>query len=379
MAFAIEALRQTWLLLLQSGAYLLLGFLLAGLIHAFLPTALLSRWLGRPGLGSVLRAALIGTPLPLCSCSVVPVAATLRKAGASRGATSAFLISTPESGVDSIAATWALMDPLMTVARPISAFFTAFVTGVATDRLLSVPTAKPAATALPVSGGGCCCSKPAAPAAASCCGSAPAAAQPGLGQRLLGGVRYGLVDLFEDLARFLVIGFLVAGVVAALLAQFDVLRGALGSSYAPLWMLLAGIPMYVCAAAATPLVAVLISEGLSPGAGLVFLLAGPATNAASIVLVREMLGSRGLALYLAGIAGCALLAGFAVDALYAALSIAPAALTHAEACHTAPTAWQWAGAVGLVLLIANGLVRRVLRLPARPSADAALRTSEASA
>lgn len=376
MAFAIEALRQTWLLLLQSGAFLLLGFMLAGLIHALLPTALLSRWLGRPGLGSVLRAALIGTPLPLCSCSVVPVAATLRKAGASRGATSAFLISTPESGVDSIAATWALMDPLMTVARPISAFFTAFVTGVATDRLLSAP--KPAPTALPVSGG-CCCSKPAAPTAASCCESAPPARPPGLAQRLLGGIRYGLVDLFEYLARFLVIGFLIAGVVAALLAQFDVLRGALGSPYAPFLMLLAGIPMYVCASAATPLVAVLISEGLSPGAGLVFLLAGPATNAASIVLVREMLGSRGLMLYLAGIAGCALLAGFAVDALYPALSLTPAALTHAEACHTAPTAWQWVGAVGLLLLMANGLVRRGLRLPAARPAAAPLQTSQASA
>ena len=136
MLVLLEIARATWLLVLQSAAYLLGGFILAGLMHAFVPADRLVRWVGRPDWRSVLKAAAIGTPLPLCSCAVVPVAAELRKAGASRGATTAFLISTPESGVDSIAISYGLLDPMMTVARPVAAMLTAVVAGLAENLLI---------------------------------------------------------------------------------------------------------------------------------------------------------------------------------------------------------------------------------------------------
>lgn len=358
MTFIADALAQTWLLLLQSGLYLLGGFIIAGFIHAFLPTAGLSRWLGRDDWRSVLRAAIVGVPLPLCSCSVVPVAAALRRGGASRGATTAFLISTPESGVDSIAATYALLDPVMTVARPASAFLTAFSAGIA-ENLWGAGSAAPAA-----------------PAAARCCAGGARVGGVGLpvvdavrgglpaagprASRVRRALRYGLVEMFEDLGRFMLVGFLLAGVLAVVLESFLPLRSALGSPWAPLIMLVAGVPVYVCAASATPMIAVLVSQGLSPGAGLVFLLAGPATNAAGIVLLRGLIGARGVAIYVGSIAVCALLAGYAVDALYPLLGATPRALVRAEACHAGASWLDVAGAVALSACVLNGVARRYL-------------------
>jgi uncharacterized membrane protein YraQ (UPF0718 family) len=418
----LESLRQSWLLLLQSGPYLLLGFALAGLLHVLLPVQQLSYWLGGATWKPVFRAALIGVPLPLCSCSVVPVAASLRRAGASRGATSAFLISTPESGVDSIAATWALLDPVMTVARPLSAFFTAFTAGLfqnlwdrrtpehATEPDPLSQTESHAPPALPAAAS--CCSHDAAPvpaaaaaATASCCSHAapvalsasrPAKADPSghchasgtsagaeaqaptrlrgmslVWARLARGLRYSLVEMFEDLGRYMILGFLLAGVLTVLLNQYLPLRSALGSPWAPFIMLVAGAPVYVCAASATPLIAVLISQGLSPGAGLIFLLAGPATNAASVVLLRQLIGYRGVVVYLVSIVVCALVAGYAVDAAYDVLGLAPQALVRAEACHAAPS-WVDAGAALLLLAcMVNGTVRRyVKRMLARVQTEA---------
>ena len=160
MALILDMLRQSWELIVQAAPYLLLGFALAGLIHAFVPVTYVVRWLGAPRLRSVFNAALIGVPLPLCSCGVVPVAAALRRGGASRGATTAFLIATPESGADSIAATYALMDPIMTVARPIAALLTATIAGIAEnlwggrERRVDPPAQAEAAPS-------CCCHDPA--------------------------------------------------------------------------------------------------------------------------------------------------------------------------------------------------------------------------
>lgn len=138
-------------ILLESAPYVLLGLLAAGLLQAFLPVDLVSRHLGGNSAGAVIKAALFGVPMPLCSCGVVPAAAGLRKSGASRGATVSFLISTPETGVDSVAITWALLDPLMTVIRPVAAFFTAATAGLLVNRLPAPKTETPPA---PAAGGG---------------------------------------------------------------------------------------------------------------------------------------------------------------------------------------------------------------------------------
>jgi len=370
MQTLLEILNQSWLLVLQASPYLLFGFVLAGLLHTLLPTEKLVRWLGKPNWRSVFNAALIGTPLPLCSCSVVPVADTLRKGGASKGATTAFLISTPESGIDSISVTYGLLDPIMTIARPIAAMLTAFAAGIAQNLWggKDVPeseaikakaetdhchTPEPAASS--------CCSEATPEPAPSCGCSSEASAGQGSSEsgaaqrkpllsRLAGGLRYGLVNMFEDLAKYFVVGFLIAGVLAVVLNEYDPARRALNSGWAPLVMLIAGIPMYVCASAATPMVAVLIAQGLSPGAALVFLLAGPATNAASLVVLRRILGQRAIVI-------CALALGYAVDGVYALSGIAPRALERMHHDHTGFDWLSWGAAVAFMALVLNGLWR----------------------
>ncbi len=373
----LEILSQSWLLVLQASPYLLFGFVLAGLLHAFLPTDRLARWLGKPSWRSVLNAALIGTPLPLCSCSVLPVADTLRRRGASKGATTAFLISTPESGVDSISVTYGLMDPIMTIARPLAAMLTAFAAGIAQN----VWGGKESPESEPVGpkAGQDHCHTP-EPAASSCCGDATPEPAPSSGcsseasategspksgaaqrkpivSRLVGGLRYGLVDMFEDLAKYFVVGFLIAGVLAVVLNRYEPVQRALESSWAPFVMLIAGIPMYVCASAATPMVAVLIAQGLSPGAALVFLLAGPATNAASLVVLRRILGQRAIVIYLAAIVVCALALGYAVDAIYGLSGILPRALEGMHDDHTGFDWLHWPASLVFAALVLNGLWR----------------------
>lgn len=403
MTLVLSILAETWRLVLASAAWLVAGFLLAGLIHVFLPVDRLKKWLGRRDWRSVFNAAAIGVPLPLCSCSVVPVASELRKAGASKGATTAFLISTPESGVDSISVTWALLDPLMTIARPLAAFLTAFAGGI-TQNVLdnraerdaphsatkspssccagrnAAPVALPVSPARPEPVGRCCSSRAVVPHAArdvspettggSCCAPREPVARRSLPARLLAGLRYGAFDMFDDLAGFLAVGFLLAGALSVLLAAFEPLRAALHSPWAMLLMLAAGVPMYVCASASTPLVAVLIRDGLSPGAGLVFLLAGPATNAATLVVLQKVLGRRGLLVYLLSIGLCALLAGLLLNALYAWLALAPRALTHVHEHQHGDGVGRivsLVAALALVALIARGLWTRFARRLATPN------------
>jgi len=274
------------------------------------------------------------------------------------------------------------MDPVMTIARPVSAMLTAFSAGIA-QNLWSGD--EPASENAHHSHAASDChagatsaaqdrstdSEP-GEAAPSCCCEAGAVTPNGeaapdgtaapdrkpLSARLLGGLRYGLVDMFEDLAGYFVVGFLLAGVLAVVLREYDPVRLALGSAWAPLIMLLAGIPMYVCASAATPMVAVLISQGLSPGAGLIFLLAGPATNAASLVVLRRTLGRRALAIYLIAIMLCALAAGFALDGVYALSGLQPQALVRAHADHGGHSWVDLVSALALMALIAYGLWRR---------------------
>ena len=132
------SLAESWDLLLDSAVYILFGILVGGLLKMFLSPSYVAQHLGRGRFSSVAKAALLGIPIPLCSCGVLPAAAALKKQGANNGATTAFLISTPESGVDSISITYALLDPFMTVARPIAAFITAFVAGMS-ENLINPP------------------------------------------------------------------------------------------------------------------------------------------------------------------------------------------------------------------------------------------------
>ncbi len=234
---------------------------------------------------------------------MIPAAVGLRRQGAGRGPSAAFLVSTPESGIDSIAITWALLDPVMTVVRPIAAFVTGTLTGLLIGAL---PEEK---TEVDVDSGACAC-------ADNRCESTGAEKQPLL-PRVIDGSRYAFGELLRDIGGWLLLGVLIAGLVTTMVPDvfFAILFEYQAASL--VLMLLVGIPLYMCASASTPIAAALVLKGLSPGAALVFLLAGPATNAATLTVVARFWGRKAALVYLAVIACCSLLLGWLVNELYA--------------------------------------------------------------
>lgn len=337
-------------ILAESGPWLLLGFALAAAARAFLPTSLIRRRLGARGFGGVFRAALLGVPMPACSCSVIPLAVSLRKHGASRGATASFAIAAPETGPDTIALTWGLIGPALAIIRPLGAFLAALLAGSLINLLTpdaAEATDEGASTSAPCPASHCACAAEdeTGPAAASTWRA-----------RLLDGLRYAFVELPADISLWLLAGLLATAAIGALLPP-DFLEAHLGRGLGPMLLaLVAGLPMYVCASASTPVVAILIAKGLSPGAALVFLLAGPATNLATMAWALKDLGARALAIYVASIAAVSLALGLLVDALLPTAGAAAAALA-AEHEHAEP-AWRLAsGALALALLLVGAAAR----------------------
>jgi uncharacterized membrane protein YraQ (UPF0718 family) len=303
---------------------------------------------------------------------VLPAAVSLRKQGATQGATTAFLIATPESGVDSIAVTWAMMDPVMTVARPAAAFITACVAGVA-ENLFSfrkgVPPAIPDLTC-PVDG---CCDGVA-------CDPKVHRNHHSFNEKLRAGLKFAVTDLWGDMAPWFFFGLLLAGLITVLIPD-DLFSRHLGSGLPAMLLLLAvGIPLYICATASTPIAAALILKGVSPGAALVFLLAGPATNMASITVLLGTMGKRATAIYLAAIAVCSVLLGLAVDHVYAVLGISAKAAA-GQAAEIFPAGVQWIAAVAVVAISVKPTVQKLKSVIEKkwPAASAGLGKKESAA
>jgi uncharacterized membrane protein YraQ (UPF0718 family) len=243
----------------------------------------------------------------------LPAAVSLHQQGANKGAVVAFLIATPESGVDSISVTYALLDPVMTVVRPVAAFFTAVMAGIGTN-LFSAEPAKPSVMpnlSCPVDG---CCDGVGCPPEKH-------RRHHTLMEKVTVGIRYAFSQFWGDLAGWFFAGLLLAGLISALIPEDVFSRYLGGGLFAMLLMLMAGIPLYMCATASTPIAAALILKGVSPGAALVFLLAGPATNMASMTVLTGMLGKRVVAVYLGAIAVSAVLFGLLTDQIYLILKI----------------------------------------------------------
>ena len=345
LPFLTTWLSEVWLITLEAAPWLLGGFVLAGVISVLVPVEILTRHVGKPGAGSVVKASLIGIPLPLCSCSVIPVASSFRKQGASRGAFVSFLISTPETGVDSIAISYALLGPVLAVVRPIAAFVTALTAGLLVDRSTGPSPSDADAVEAPEADS-CCC---------SCDGADEAKSAPP--SKVASILRYGLVDLFKDLSPYLIGGFVLAGLVAAALPP-GFLERHVGAGPAAMFLMLAvGLPLYVCATSSTPVAAALIAHGLSPGAALVFLLVGPATNIATMLIVHRDVGRSGLAIYLGTIAVFAVLFGLAIDFLLQSVPLAQSGLPTCGAHHA--STWTWLPGLALILLTLNGLRLRL--------------------
>ncbi len=297
----------------NASFYLLLGFFLAGIIHEFVSTKRLAYHLGGRNLKSILKASLIGTPLPLCSCGVIPTALALRKEGASKESTISFLIATPETGVDSIAVSYALLDPLMTVFRPVAGVVTSISAGLA--QMLFGERENPDTETL--SDKECCCQD-------ECETSPKSEPSKGFTKKLKGCFNYGFFVFFEDLVWYIVLGFLIASLISVLVPPNFFIDNLSGKGLVPmLAMILVGVPLYICSVSATPIASALILKGVSPGAALVLLLVGPATNVATIIAVGKFLGKRSLILYIGSIVVFSLLLGFLLNWFYFVLHTIP--------------------------------------------------------
>ncbi len=318
MEFLLNWIQAIWVVLCESGPFLLLGFFLAGLLKVLVPEEMVFKYLGKDDMRSVGIAACCGIPIPLCSCSVVPTAISLRQSGASKGATTSFLISTPETGVDSIGITWALMDPVMTIMRPIAALLTAVSAGSLVNLFERFGwTEEPPAPPVEVA---CSCDD-------RCEIDHAAATQP-IDRRdwravVRSSAGYAFGPLMADLTPSFVFGFILSALIMVIVPD-NLLANTLPTGWpSMLAMLVIGVPVYICATASTPVAAALVAKGLDPGAALVFLLAGPATNMATLHAVRSFLGKRVLGAYLAAIAVLSLLMGWLVNGIYSTFRIAP--------------------------------------------------------
>jgi uncharacterized membrane protein YraQ (UPF0718 family) len=348
--FAVKTLLAAWAILVESSVYLLFGTFVAGMIAVALPQESISRHLGGNGFKGVAKAALIGVPLPLCSCGVIPTAMGLRRQGASRGATLSFLIATPETGVDSLAITYALLDPIYTLFRPVAAFITALTTG-ALAVLVDKEEEPPA---------------PEEEVCTVCNGDGGDGHSHSLGEKLSKALRYGFGDLLGDIALWLVIGIALAGLITALIPD-SFFQTWIGTGIGSMAVMLAfGMPIYICATASTPIAAAMIAKGLNPGAALVFLLAGPATNAATITMVTRYLGLRAAAVYLGSIAAVSVLMGLALNAVYSGLGVEPASIVMASR-ELLPYGLKLAGALVLSFLLVRNLIKRFWPAALRPA------------
>lgn len=354
--FLVHILLETVSILADSSIYLLFGFFAAGLIHAYFPENKIVQYFGGSDLRSVFNAGILGIPLPLCSCSVIPTAIALRKSGASRGSTVSFLISTPETGVDSIGISFALLDPLMAVFRPIAALVTALTAGVGTNLLEKNGAAKSAASSLPEPVSACDCEDDSSGVA----GMGTGRESRSLLDRIRVALRFSFGELLNDLAPWLVIGFLAAGLISVIIPD-DFFDKSLGTSVYPmLLMLIVGIPLYICATASTPVAAALILKGLSPGAALVFLLVGSATNIGALILLSRYIEKKFLVLYLLTIAIMSLALGGLLNLIYGLLNLNIRA-TLGSGSEIFPGWLEVAGGVTLGILLFQSLLKAVVR------------------
>ncbi|MGA2915236.1 MAG: permease [Sedimentisphaerales bacterium] len=317
-----------WTTVGQMSPYLLFGFAVAGILKILIPTSFIRKHLSGKGIWPVFWASLFGVPLPLCSCGVIPVAMSLHKQGAGKGATIAFLLSTPQTGVDSILVTLSLLGPVFMVARPIIALITGVLGGVAVDLFDRRDFTNAEDRSEEDSSGN--------------------------KSRLVTGFRHAFVVLPRDIGTAMLTGLIIAAVISVILPDnffSEKIGTGIGSM---ILMMMVGIPLYVCATASVPIAAALIAKGLSPGAALVFLMTGPATNAAGLAIIWKILGHRTAVIYLLTIALCALASGLLLNAMFSDLG--NQIHSHFHKMSIAP--YQHISAVILLIILGFGIYKK---------------------
>ncbi len=321
----------------EMAPYLLLGFFFAGLLYAFIPQNKIERYFNGKSLKSSALASIFGIPLPLCSCGVIPTGMAFYKNGASKGGTVSFLISTPQTGVDSILATFSLMGLPFAIIRPIAALVTGItgglITGVVTNNEPEKKTFQEQAEKART-----------------------------LSQKMVDVFRYGFVEFIQDISKWLVIGLVLAAIISALIPNdfFELLN--MPPIVQMSLILVVSVPLYICATGSIPLAAILILKGVSPGAAFVLLMAGPATNAATITMIGKVLGKKSLVSYLITIIAGAIGFGLIIDYALPAHWFSEIANQHLHHYHGGYLNW-WQIASGIILaaLIINGYIQKNFR------------------
>ncbi|MBQ9358688.1 MAG: SO_0444 family Cu/Zn efflux transporter [Abditibacteriota bacterium] len=386
----------------QMAPYLLLGFLLAGVLRLFLSPDKIKKYLGGSGAKPVFWAALLGVPIPLCSCGILPVAASLRKSGAGKGPVAAFLLSTPQTGIDNIIATYGMLGWTFALWRPIQAFIMGLLGG-NLIRLLDKPEAGEETGGEPAES--CCCEKPAETCscekpeetcccekaeetcscekpAESCCCEKPAetcscekAAETcscdkpeksccckpsGKRNPLVEVLSYAFVELPSEIGGHLILGLVLSGIFVILIELFHISPRGLGLGSQMALCILMGIPLYVCSTASIPIAFSFLSMGFDPGAVLVFMVTGPETNLAALTVLLKLLGGRGLAVYLLTLVVTACLCGWLLNGFLNFSDVVSAAHSHGFYAQ-----WAW-GAALFWLLLAGFLRKNGNRLVAKP-------------
>lgn len=331
-------MREILELMNSMSPYLLLGFTLAGVMHAFVSRAMYSRYLSGNDFRSVLSAAILGIPLPLCSCGVIPTAMSLRKDGASKGATISFLIATPQTGVDSIIATYSLMGLPFALLRPFVALATALLGGTLANNIgKNDGTAK-----TEFAEQGCC-----------------AVEKKTFVQKIKSAAGYAYIEMMQDIGRWLLLGLVVAGLITVFVPDSFFSLFADRPLASMLMVLLFAIPMYLCATGSIPIAVALMLKGLSPGTALVLLMAGPAVNVASLLVIGKVMGRKSLFTYLFSIVGCAILFGLGIDYMLPREWFTMP-LAHIHSCHSCGEVsyFNIVCTVLLALLLANAFIQR---------------------
>ena len=301
MQIVIHILQRVWILTALMAPSLLAGFIVAGVLTLLITERMVYNHMGRSNFAQVCKAAIFGVPLPLCSCSVLPVAASLRQYGAGRGSTISFLTSTPQIGVSSIFVTWRMLGPLFTLIRCVAAFVSGVLCGIGVELF---------------SGEGQNDDEPQDSNQDSCgcprkSNQEPVKDKVEPGIKIKQAIRYAFVTLPSDMGRSILLGLFLSGVLTAFLPQNYFSNTFIGNEFlSMIVMLIVGLSIYVCSSGSVPIVISLIAGGISPGAGLVFLVTGPATNAAAIVTIIKIVGAKATIVYLFILSLTALAGGF---------------------------------------------------------------------
>ena len=304
--------------------YLVFGFIVAGILHVLFPDSIVRKHLGKGSFGSVVKSTLFGIPLPLCSCGVVPVATSLRRSKASKGSVVSFLISTPQVGADSFLITYSLIGWIFAIFRVIASLITAFFAGILINIFDKEPIEETEKN-----------------------GVLPETVTS-YADRLKSLPEYIEYELFGSIANYLLLGLLIAGLIGVFIPD-NFFETYLSNSFlSMLLMLVVGIPMYVCASASTPIAASLLMKGISPGAALVFLLTGPATNAVSFSTVTKIVGKKSTIIYLVSIAIVSLALGYLLNIFSDSFGIKESMIHHHH--ETIPDWLKLTGSIIMVIM-----------------------------